>query len=305
MVCSAQSQSDQAIILSKPADDGQSSPASDSQLSPDSGYGQSLFISHSSADFSMPPPDVNTAWQKELNNRKNWTLMTPEEIMGVQTPEQIFGLSELDPEKKLSPEQRYLKREENATTAAATNAMAGNNIFSHKGFGLFDQPDADDPFSAGDGKKNGVKASDFSQIFGQSQNSIFGQKSRPSQFGPGTSSSPVVGAKEKLAEEAEMARFRALIGEVPQPGVPTTTPMPLSAPSPSLQPLSQFDPFGHPLASSQPKDLSQPTSVTPLTEYTGAYTPVKKAKKPSWEAQPPPWLSDGSTPPNGLPVRKF
>ncbi len=251
----------------------------------------------------MPPPDVNSAWQKGANDRKNWTLMTPEEIMGVQTPEQIFGLTEQDPDKNLSPEQRYLKREEKATTDAANNILASDNIFSHKNLGLFDRPDANDSSIAGGGKKDGVEASDFSRIFGSSQNSLFGQKTSNAKLGQAIN--PIATAKAKLDEDAEMARFRALIGEVPQPGTPTTTPMPLSAPSPSLQPLSQFDPFGHPLASSQPKDLSQPSSVTPLTEYTGSYTPVKKAKRPSWEAQPPPWLSGGSTPPTGLPVRKF
>jgi hypothetical protein len=68
--------------------------------------------------------------------------------------------------------------------------------------------------------------------------------------------------------------------------------------------LANFDPFGHPLAS-QPKDLSQPTGLTPLTAYTGSYAPVKKAKKPSWEPQPAPWASGSSTPPTGPPMRKF
>jgi hypothetical protein len=101
-----------------------------------------------------------------------------------------------------------------------------------------------------------------------------------------------------------MDRFRALIGEIPQPGAAAPTTSPGLASSPSLQPVSQFDPFGHPLAS-KASDPSEPTSLTPLTEFDGYYTPPKNIKKPSWEAQPPPWLSDGLTPPVGPPVRKF
>jgi len=318
VACCAQTAPDQSAILSKPTDEGMAGPASSLQLPLDSTLNPSLrslpgFNDGSGMTFPIPPPDANAAWQKELNNRRNWTLMTPEEIMGVQTPEQIFGLTERDPEKNLSPEERYLKRERNAgernaEIAAGTNALGGGDVFSHKGLGLFDQPDANDPLSPQSPKDHPEGSSVFSRIFGTSQDSLFGQKARSSQFNPGTSAAATT--KAQLDEEAEMARFRALIGEVPQPGMATPTPAltpaltPAMASSPSLQPLSQFDPFGHPLAS-QASDLSKPTELIPLTEFTGYYTPPKKTKKPSWEAQPPPWLSEGVTPPTGPPVRKF
>jgi hypothetical protein len=304
--CCAQTPTDQSAILSKPADDGTAGPASSLQLPQDSSLNPSLpgFNNSPNLNFPIPPPDANAVWQKELNNRRNWTLMTPEEIMGVQTPEQIFGLTERDPEKNLSLEERYLKRESNAEKAAekaaATNTLAGGDVFSHNG--LFDQPDANDPVSS-DSKKDQPDGSGvFSRIFGTSQDSLFGQKTRASQFNPGTSAAAA--AKAQLEEDAEMARFRALIGEVPQPGTSTPTPSPALASSPSLQPVSQFDPFGHPLIS-QASDPSKPTELMPMTEFTGYYTPPKKTKKPSWEAQPPPWLSESVTPPTGPPVRKF
>ena len=300
MACSAQSQPDGSSILSQPVDDGVPSAASTLELPSNASSSPSFFGSGKSSP--LPPPNTS-AWQKALNDRKNWTLMTPEEIMGVQSPEQIFGLKELDPTKNLSPEQRYLKREENAGNSA-TSSLA-NKDAAKKGLGLFDQLQNDDPSLSGDGKKDDTGSSDFSRIFGSSQTSLFGPKSRSSQFGAATSAA--ASAKAKLAEDTEMARFRTLIGEVPQSEIippTTTTSLPLSAASPSLRPLANFDPFGHPLAS-QPKDLSQPTGLTPLTAYTGSYAPVKKAKKPSWEPQPAPWASGSSTPPTGPPMRKF
>ena len=301
MACSAQSQPDGSSILSQPVDEGVPSSASTLELPANASSSPSLF---GSARTSPLPPPNSAAWQKELNDRKNWTLMTPEEIMGIQSPEQIFGLKELDPNKNLSPEQRYLKREENAGNSG-TSPLIGKDA-ANKGLGLFDQLQNDDPSLSGDGKKDDTGNSDFSRIFGASQTSLFGAKSQSTQLG--AVNSAAASAKAKLAEDAEMARFRTLIGEVPQPEIipatTTTTLLPSSGSSPSLRPLADFDPFGHPLAS-QPKNLSQPTGVTPLTAYTGSYTPVKKAKRPSWEPQPAPWLSGDSTPPSGPPVRKF
>ena len=295
--CSAQTQpSDGSVIFSKPADNG-AGPASSLEL-PDEASGQPFrgLNAGPSEQFPLPQVDANAALQKELEDRKNWTLMTPEEIMGVQTPEQIFGLTEQDPDKNLSPEERYLKRQENAETAAETNALGGANGWEHKDLGLFDRPDTSDPFSP---QYKQTDSSTFSRIFNPAQNSLFGQKPASSKMASVSSSSM---AKEAKEEEEEMARFRALIGEVPPPNLSPTPALPVA--SPSLQPLSQFDALGHPLESKE-SDLSKPNELTSLAQFTGEYRPPKKTKKPSWEPQAPPWLSDGSTPPTTPPVRKF
>jgi hypothetical protein len=295
--CSAQTQpSDGSVIFSKPVDNG-AGPASSLEL-PDATSGQPFrgLNAGPSEHFPLPQVDANTALQKELEDRKNWTLMTPEEIMGVQTPEQIFGLTEQDPDKNLSPEERYLKRQEKAETAAETNALGGANGWEHKDLGLFDRPDTSDPFSP---QYKQTDSSTFSRIFNPAQNSLFGQKSASSKMASVSSSSM---AKEAKEEEEEMARFRALIGEVPPPSLSPTPALPVA--SPSLQPLSQFDALGHPVESKE-SDLSKPNELTTLARFTGQYTPPKKIKKPSWEPQAPPWLSDGSTPPTTPPVRKF
>jgi hypothetical protein len=302
LACSAQTQPSDDSLLSRPADDGSASYSDSLQLPQDKSAGIPGF--NHGPNLPLPPPSVdpNAAWQKEINNRKNWTLMTPEEIMGIQTPEQIFGLPEKDSEKNLSPEERYLNRQKSATEAAATNAMAANSLF-HKDLDLFGQPDESDPFSPDYKQTDDKGLSGFSRIFGTSQGPQFGKKTGSTQFVPVAN---VSAKKAQLEEEAEMTRFRELIGEVPSAdnSSPALITAP-TAPTPSLQPLAQFDPFGHPLAS-KVSDPSKPTSLTTLTEFTGDYTPQKKVKKPSWEAQPPPWASpDGMTPPGTTPMRKF
>jgi hypothetical protein len=298
LTCSAQTQPPDDSLLSRPADDGTASSSDSLQLPQDTSAAVPGFNHGSNLPLPPPSADANAAWQKEINNRKNWTLMTPEEIMGIQTPEQIFGLPEKDSGKNLSPEERYLHRQENATEAAVTNAMAANNLF-HKNLDLFGQPDESDPFSPDYKQTEGEDSSSFSRIFGTSPGPKFGKKPVSTEFSPIANASA---KKAQLEEKAEMARFRELIGEVPLTGAPATAPT--IAPTPSLQPLAQFDPFGHPLAS-QVSDLSKPTSLTPLSQFTGQYTPPKKIKKPSWEAQPPPWALDGLPPPGTPPMRKF
>ena len=303
---SAQAQSSDDSLLSKPADDSTPDSSDSLQLPED---GTAVKGLGSGSNLPLPPPrNPNAAWQKTLNDRKNWTLMTPEEIMGVQTPEQIFGLPEKGIDKNSAAEDRYLQREINATDAMATNGGAadnGNNYnngdkrTSHKEFGLFDQPDVNDPFSA-QYKKVDDGSSGFSHIFDTGQNQVFGQKSHATQLGPVATAAA---AKARAQEDAEMARFRAMIGESSQAGSPSSAPVTPFA-SPSLQPISQFDVFGHPLAS-QASDLSKPTGLTPLTEFTGHYTPPKKTQKPAWEAQTPPWLSQGLPAPGTIPQRKF
>jgi hypothetical protein len=226
--------------------------------------------------------------------------MTPEEIMGVETPEKIFGLPERDKDQDLSLEERYLKRQENAAMASASNALSGANVFSHHGANLFGQPKDRDLFSQPNQGMDPDSSKNSGGFFNAPQNSPFGQKANSiwaSDFGP---AQPVT--KVDPDQAAAMERFRALIGES-HPVENSTAPL-SPTPSPSLQPAAQFDPFGHPLQN--PADeLNKPTSLTALTELAGSYTPPVTAKKPSWKPQPAPWLSDGSTPPTTPPVRKF
>jgi hypothetical protein len=81
-------------------------------------------------DLPMPPPlnlnNNGASVQEALDKRKNWTLLTPEQILGVQTPEEILGVEDRPEEKNLSLEEQFLLRERRETAFAATNGRAGN-----------------------------------------------------------------------------------------------------------------------------------------------------------------------------------
>src|SRR5271155_5386365 len=100
-------QSGQSIIFSTPqSDDAQSVTPSlapqNSQMPVLPGTLQapmSVFNSSAPNDVAvLPPPQSNSAEQqrmkKMLDDRKNWTLMTPAEMLGVTPPEKLLQPSE-------------------------------------------------------------------------------------------------------------------------------------------------------------------------------------------------------------------
>ena len=124
----------QTIIFSKPAD----VPAdkAKSSLLPTISYRASdfnaphAFFNNTLPDLPAPAPrpalNNNDATVKDaLDRRKNWTLMTPEQILGIQTPEQIMGMPDKAGGKKLSLEEQFLMRENQAASGTHTNAALG------------------------------------------------------------------------------------------------------------------------------------------------------------------------------------
>jgi hypothetical protein len=247
-----------------------------------------------------PTPDFNPALQKQIDQRAKWTLMTPEEIMGIQTPEEIFGVNTEDQNQNLSPEERYLKREEKAKLSAADDEMRDLDNPAHNYVGLFDRADNQNPQLSGQGEAD---PGAFSRMFKGSEASPFSRNGRLSGFANAASVSAAEKTKADKDQAAEMARFRSLIGEVPETPNPALNPAHLET-SPSPEPLPAFEEFGRP-ATIRTLDLSKPEGLTLPPEIVGYAAQPRKLKKPSWEPQPPPWLTEGVNPPTTPPVRKF
>ncbi len=51
-------------------------------------------------------------WRKFLEGKKNWMLMTPEEVLGIPTPEKLLGLPDPKEDPSLSAEERFLQRQD-------------------------------------------------------------------------------------------------------------------------------------------------------------------------------------------------
>jgi hypothetical protein len=253
-------------------------------------------------------PAVNAEqWRKFLDRKKNWTLMTPEEIFGSTTPEKILGLTDPKEDSKLSLEERFLLQQDNLTAAGATNGYHRPDAAYWRNDSATDPlhpSDASSRFAQNLGGANPGTAKIFNPLFNLNPDARFSanQKSDSAWANPFGLPEPL--PKSTPEQLAGMDRFRALM----EPSVPEKTPepsrfsyQPAAASDPNLQTMPAFNPNGRsftPLESG----ISRPTGITPLPGITGPH-PVQTKKTPAL-VQLPPWLSD--TPEAFTPLqRKF
>jgi hypothetical protein len=251
-----------------------------------------LFLNNNNRDPSV---------QDALNKRKNWPLLTPEQIYGIQTPEEVLGVhNNSSDEKKLSLEEQFLLRESRATAGLATNGRT-RAISWRDDANPFDKTkDGENPFSSPDYSQpdqqmqagsrrslNQLFNSKGSAGFSNDENkqesawtSVFAQPDQP---------------KPTPGQIADLERFRAMLEPNSAPDklvTPTRFSAALApAPDPYLQPQPKFNPAGRSYTSLE-NEAARPTGINPLPGITGP-APKPSTKKPSWEAQLPPWLSEG------------
>jgi hypothetical protein len=250
----------------------------------------------------MPSPVVqyNSASVKEaLDRRKNWTLLTPEQILGIQTPEQILGVPDKNDNKHLSLEEKFLLRESRANAMSATNGRGGNAA-------LLRELTDNNPFKLNKDEENNAFSPEsqkmepgrkfFNQLLNQENSgnpmdkgnstwaSSFAQRSQP---------------RESPEQQAEMERFRALMEPTSPPDKPEVATRFTVAKTPAadsfLQPIPTVNPVGR---TAQPLDniFSSSAGIKPLPPVS---TPAPKpATKANAQSQLPPWLRDGPTPRN-------
>jgi hypothetical protein len=299
---------EESIIFSKPADKVSERANVFMDQSPRKTPGgakapSSIFSSGPEASYdilpgSQPPAPVSQEqikqWQKLLDDKKNWILTTPEEIMGVPTAEKILGLPDMSGDDKLSTTERYMKNQERQRNISATNAM--RRADSAWGENL------DSPFDSARSERQKSRAglgqdlpNNYGQLLNGRLDSRDGMDSAKRSDSPWKSAFIVVPAQPKPDPEqvASMERFRALM-EAPEPEKPVVV-SGYSAPSvpkvnPNMEPLPQFNPAGN---SFTPMKISaaRPTGIAPLPTITGQ-TVKSSTPQPKPLTKPPPWLSD-------------
>jgi hypothetical protein len=320
MVLSAVAQqSGQPIIFSPPqTDDAQSAAPSlaaqnpETPVLPDALQAPvSVFQIGTPNSRLMPPPQVNSSdqqrMQKMLEERKDWTLMTPAEMLGVTTTEKLLQPPERDAlgrEKNQTPMEHYLDQE-NQSHVSPTNGWQNDEADSPWNFSHHKDNDAN-PFDstrhgADDSAQNqerlldGWRNSDVSA--NQNGDVSWDSFSVPAQQSP---------SKPNLEQLAAMERFRQLLEPSPAPMVPSPDsqffPVPKTIVDPNItQPDFVPNPAGAsftPLSSG----IGKPSGLTPLPGIVNS-TP-QSATTPSWAPPQPPWLLQG--PQLGvMPQRKF
>jgi hypothetical protein len=308
MVLSAAAQpSGQSIIFSSPQnDDAQSAtPSLTPQNSQMPVLPGTLMAPVSPFDYDAPndlpvppPPQANSSEQqrmgKLLEERKNWTLMTPAEIFGVTTTEKLLQPPERDAmgrEKNQTQLERWQNDEADSPWNFSRDGDDANPFdFSHHGAG--------DSARNLDRFLNGQRNNDASA--NQNGNVSWDSFSTPAQ-----QQTP---EKQNLEQLAAMERFRQLLEpssatEAPSPDS-KFFPVPKTVLDPNITPPDFVpNPAGAsftPLSSG----IGKPTGLTPLQGIVNS-TP-QSAVVPAWAPQPPPWLLQGPQPFTfTTPQRKF
>jgi hypothetical protein len=259
-----------------------------------------------------PPPILYNAnpeqWRKFLNDKKNWTLMTPEEIMGIPTPEKIMGVADPNDDPTLLPEERYLKRHDREEAAALTNGVQRTDMLFGKEedptASIFHSPDAMSPFAKSlDGSASG-KTHELGSIFAPHPNQSDDASPKMDSAWTSPFDHPEPLPKPTVEQIAEMERFRAIMDpptpDKPQSGGLFGTPAPAPVdPNMQARPTS-FNPVGQSVAPLR-NDIARPTGLTPLPGVTG---PLPTPKPPPPLVQPPPWMQSSLQNPI-MPQRQF
>ncbi len=252
--------------------------------------------------------------QKMLDARENWALMTPEEILGVDTFRNTLRTAEqeaADNQKNLTVVERFLERQQQSHTTVTNGYYNGNSSSGWDYPGNQGGLTNGSPFNpAPSGLPTAAQILDRFFNDTPANDRFAGQNGNRSAGwfkSLGLPPQPAAPTPEQLAERE---RFRQLLDPASYSDMPAK-----SSPGGKflslLQPLSDTTPNQTPTvnpvgASFAPLNsgIGRPAGLTPLPDITGPTNRQSSAAPPAWVPQPPPWLVQ--TPqPFTKPQRKF
>jgi hypothetical protein len=312
--------SDRSIIFSRPADHSATPEAADSRPipgGPNPANQVSLFNPPDTSPGPLPTPPLPTdeqrQLQKDLQDRKDWTLLTPEEILGVVTPESILLPPDQQPdaaEKKLTPMERFMNRQEEARRqSSGTNGFLGGND-STRWNPFQKQEESPDETRLDSVRATTANGSPYwKQLFNSTPDNNNNNNPAAGQGNAGTWSRPFgLGAPpasqaQVEAQKADMERFRQMLMPDATPADKMQNASPggkflystETLPGANPQPSAANAGFNTPASLSTVND--KPAEVAPLTGLSGQQL-LKPATvaRPLWAPQPPPWLSQTPQP---------
>ncbi|HSY17047.1 MAG TPA: hypothetical protein VK815_01875, partial [Candidatus Acidoferrales bacterium] len=226
----------------------------------------------------MPSPAEILQWQKAMDEKKNWTLLTPYQILNIPTKEQIMGLPDPNHEENLSTEEKYIRRQERERNASATNAMRRPDGFSSADDNPFEskndrQQRQNRPDETQSTVRLGPGSSPLAPIMdgGRNPDSIWHSAFRVIPEAP----------KPDPEQVAAMERFKAMME--PPAAVKPASLSGFSTPATpvvdhNLQPMPDYNPAGRTFVPVQ-NNAVRPTGLNPLPTVTGQ-RPLDAAPKP-------------------------
>lgn len=251
--------------------------------------------------------------QRLLDERKNWALLTPEQILGLPTQDKILGIPDRDAlgqPKNATVMEQYNERQKQAR-ARANNDYYGAADSAPRWGGAGSQ---DLQLNPGIWPSTGGRPGNLAlmnQAFDGTQDNpaapVQASKSgwsKPFSL-PTASPGPTSEQKAALQQFQQLLQPRSLPGDsakTPALGAPifsasSTAPSPPSGQQfPAIPVGASFTPLS--------SGIGLPTGVAPLPGLLGQNNTAPALLTPEWKPQPPPWLSSGPQP-GAIPQRKF
>jgi hypothetical protein len=258
------------------------------------------------ADAPQPEPQTvspaeRLRLQKLQENRNNWMLMTPAEILGVTTPEKILQTpGQRAAAEKLTPMDRYLARQQESKSPA---------VFTNDWQSWNSAPSWDDPRDRenstqpdpGRGGRPEKPQGLIDRIMNGARDDRTAEEQSPT-YGWDSFSAPLTLPLQKPAQSAtafnnylEQAVAQSSAAKVP----PGNKFLPIPLPDPNLEPQQVINPNGAsftPLSSG----IGRPQGLTPLPSLI----PPPIVQPVAQTSLAPPWLSTVPQP-FVIPQRKF
>jgi len=301
-----------SIIFSSPESDaGQSSESSLEPVNPQLGLFPGtaqapVQLFNFSPPNSLPPAPVSPVFfpqqrtiQKLLEERQNWILLTPEEILGVTATGKMLQPQERDAfgnEIKPTPLERFLQRERQLRNGP-TNGWRNERAASPWNFER--NPDRGDRLDFGHDHP-AEAARGFGQLLNGQRNHDEAAAPRQNSFWD-TASQPLSPTTTRPDQDqlAAMDRFRQLLNPSP---VETSQPSPdsqlFTTPKPAVDPFfTRPDFIPNPAGASftpLSTGIARPMGLTPLPDAVTSLLPSVAA--PARKPQLPPWLLQGPQP---------
>jgi hypothetical protein len=268
-----------------------------------------------------PVPDTGRRFQKKSDDRSDWVLQTPAEIMGV-APDQILPSGKRDKDDhqdKLTPLERYLERQ-NYGSRSKLNPSRAQNSWRDESSQTNDDNYSPDysPDQLNTGLSDLQSSASPSQPLSSVPSTVTANNwgANPNQdsvwanvlgnpFPPQSTPNPINSAQQ----QADMDQFRQMLN----PGfTPVNTPTTVLGSANSFKPQinspvsSSTQPLVNPIGASfaplnsgigQPAPLAQ---LPGITSQANTQSPLA----PAWAPQPAPWTSPNPQP-FAIPQRKF
>jgi hypothetical protein len=250
--------------------------------------------------------------QRILDERKNWALLTPEEILGLPTPEKILGVSDRDAfgqPKDETVEMQYYERQEQLRSRTNNFNYSAADPATRWDFPGSLEPQMNSDFWIPVGSKEGNPGL-MEQFTGGTPDSHAGAAQSPKGIWQKSFNLPDPPPKPTPEQQAAMDQFQQLLqphslpsGSAKSPllGSPlfspaSTVPNPVSGQSTAISIGASFAPLS--------SGIAMPAGVTQLPRLLGLTNLGLSAPAPEWKPQMPPWLSSEPQP-DVIPQRKF